>query len=478
MREPDSDPVRAALHPTGETLPPVEPAGFGELLPKIVVPPPGPRSRACAADLAEYESPAISTLSNGDRPIFWSAAAGANVIDADGNLYIDTTSAFGVTSVGHRNPRVVAAAEAQMHRLVHGMGDFLPPVARLDLARALREVLPRGLDRVLFGLSGADAIELALKCAAVYTGRPGVIAFEGGFHGQTYGALAVTSRVSFSNRFRAQLGSHVARAPYPYPYRRPVGISEDDDGERCLAGVRAAAAAIAAGNLPPGCVIVEPFQGREGDIIPPPSFLPGLRALCDELGLLLIADEIYTGFGRTGRFWACEQTGVLPDLLCAGKALGGGFPISIVAGRADVMDAWRPNTPEAPHSSTFLGQPVACAAALAVLAELRESELVGRSFTAGNALRDGLREATKTNPRVGEVRGEGMMIGIELVRDRSSREPYPEVIPAVLQAGLEAGLILLPAGMFGNVISLAPAFVTTDRQLQYLIDYLPAALPN
>ncbi|HLZ68314.1 MAG TPA: aspartate aminotransferase family protein [Dehalococcoidia bacterium] len=463
-----------ALAAVESTLP--EPPGFGDLLPRIVTPPPGPRSRAYAERLAAVEAPAISTLANGDRPIFWASAAGANVLDVDGNLYLDTTSAFGVASVGHRNPAVVAAVEAQARRLLHGMGDFLPPAVRLELAEALRGVLPRGVDRVLFGLSGADAVEIALKAAAVYTGKPGVVAFEGAFHGQSYGALAVTSRESFRRRFAAQLGAHVERAPYPYPYRRPSGCSAEDDGSRCLAGVDAAIERLARRGFAPGCVIVEPFQGREGEIFPPDSFLPGLRRLCDERGLLLIADEIYTGFGRTGRMWACEHTGVLPDLLCAGKALGGGLPGSIVAGRGEVLDAWRPDTPEAPHSSTFLGHPLGCAAALAVLHELGEHRLVERGARLGADLLAELQAAVRGNPHVGEVRGRGMMLGIELVKDRTSREPYPDLIPGVLQRGLERGLILLPAGMFGNVISLAPPLTITEHQLRYLGENLPEVL--
>jgi 4-aminobutyrate aminotransferase / (S)-3-amino-2-methylpropionate transaminase / 5-aminovalerate transaminase len=461
--------------PSGHELP-TEPHGFGELLPSVIVTPPGPRSLARARELEEYEGPAISTLSNGDRPIFWASAAGANVLDVDGNLYIDTTSAFGVASVGHRNPRVVQAAETQMRRLIHGMGDYLPQLPRLELAKTLRPLLPAGLDRVLFGLTGADAVELALKSAAIFTGRPGVIAFEGGFHGQSYGTLPVTHRASFSRRFRRQLGGHVARAPFPYPYRRPAGLTEDDDVERCLAGVRAAAKQLAGLDVEPGCVIVEPFQGREGDIIPPSSFLPRLRRLCDELDLLLIADEIYTGFGRTGRMWACDHAGVTPDLLCAGKALGGGFPCSITAGRAEIMDAWRPDTAEAPHASTFLGHPVGAAAALAVLAELDEHRLVERSRLEGARLLTALQDAVESNPVVGEIRGSGLMLGIELVRDRAEREPAPELIPRVLQAGLERGLILLPGGMHGNVLSLSPPFVMTEAQIAYLITTIPQCL--
>lgn len=451
----------------------VEPTGFGELLPRIVVPPPGSRSREYARRLALVESPAISTLANGDLPIFWEAAAGANVLDADGNLYIDTTSAFGVASVGHRNPRVVAAASAQTHHLVHAMSDFMAPAIRLRFAEALQEVLPPGLARVMYGLSGADAVELALKCAAVYTGRPGVIAFRGGFHGQSYGTLAVSSRETFSAPFAAQLGRHVAHAAFPNPYRRAEGFGEDQDLARCLQSVSAAAGALDERGLPAGCVLVEPFQGREGDVVPPASFLPGLRALCDELGLLLICDEIFTGLGRTGTLWACEHTGVVPDLLCAGKALGGGYPGSIVAGRPEVMDAWRPTTAEAPHTSTFFGNPVWCAAAIAVLKEIRERDLVARSRTAGERLLADIRAATAENPHIGDVRGAGLMIGIELVRDRASKTPYPELMPAVLKRGLEQGLILLPGGTHANVLSLAPPLTTTDAQLAHISKFLP-----
>lgn len=455
---------------------PQEPEGFGALLPRIVAPPPGPRSRALAALLREHESPAISTVARGDVPIFWEAACGANVLDADGNVYIDTTSAFGVASVGHRHPAVSAAVAAQAQRLMHGMGDFQPPTIRLELARALRLVLPPGLDRVLFGLTGADAVELAVKCATVCTGRPGVVVFTGAFHGQSYGTLPFAWRSSFGEPFRAQLGRHVARAPFPDPYRRPQGLSEADDIARCLEEVRRAVHELTERGYPPACVLVEPFQGREGEIFPPRGFLPALRALCDDLGLLLIFDEIYTGLGRTGRMWACQHENITPDLLCAGKALGGGVPGSIVAGRAAVMDAWQPHDAEAPHSSTFLGNPLFCAAALAVLRELQEKALPERAAREGERLLAALRERTATLPYVGDVRGRGLMIGIELVRDRDTREPYPELMPAVLQRGLERGLILLPAGTYGNVISLAPPLTTTEEQLRSIAEELPQCL--
>jgi 4-aminobutyrate aminotransferase-like enzyme len=198
------------------SVPLQEPPGFGRLLPHVVVEPPGPRSLALAAGLAEHEGPAISTLANGDRPIVWQAAAGANVLDVDGNLYVDTTSAFGVASIGHRHPAVVAAVQAQAGRLLHGMGDFLPFEPRAELAARLAALAPMQPARVLFGLSGSDAVELAIKVATAATGRPGVIAFDAAFHGQSYGALALAGRATFRDLFAAQLGRFVLRAPYPY----------------------------------------------------------------------------------------------------------------------------------------------------------------------------------------------------------------------------------------------------------------------
>lgn len=450
----------------------IEPEGFGRLPPRIVVEPPGPRSRALTAELAAAEGPATSTIANGDVPVFWAAAAGANVLDVDGNVYVDTTAAFGVASIGHRHPAVVAAVQAQVARLVHGMGDYLPFTPRQELAQRLAALAPMQPAKVLFGLSGSDAVELALKVAAVATGRPGVIAFDAAFHGQSYGALAVTARSTFREPFLAQLGRHVLRAPYPYPYRYP------GSAEECAAAALATVETLLNGPPPVGpvgAVIVEPIAGREGEIVPPPAFLPGLRRLCDRSGVLLIADEVYTGLGRTGRLFAVEHWGVVPDLLCLGKALGGGMPISAVLGRAELMDRWRPTTPEAPHSSTFLGHPVAAAAALAVLDVIKREAMVERSRAVGERLRVRLTELAARHPAIGEVRGLGAMLGVELVRDPSTREPAPDLLAAVVAGALRQGVILLPGGMFGNVISLGPPFVLTDDQIEAAVNAIDAA---
>jgi 4-aminobutyrate aminotransferase len=453
---------------------PAEPEGFGSLPPRIVVEPPGPHSRAMTARLIAAEGPAISTTANGDVPIFWAAAAGANVLDMDGNVYVDLTSAFGVASAGHRHPRVVAAIQQQSARLVHGMGDYLPGGPRLALAERLAALAPMQPAKVLFGLSGADAVELAVKVATVATGRPGVLAFDAAFHGQSYGALALTGRHTFTEPFRAQLGRHVLHAPYPYPYRF------QGTGEACAAASLAAVEQLLDGPPPEagpvGAVIVEPVAGREGEIVPPPAFLPGLRRICDARGLALIADEVYTGFGRTGRRWACAHWGVVPDLLCVGKALGGGMPVSAVLGRAGLMDAWRPVTPEAPHSSTFLAHPAATAAALAVLDLYEDEGLIERAGTTGAWLHERLERMAARHPQVGEVRGLGMMLGIELVRDRRSRTPAPELVGRVVAEAMRRGVILLPGGMHGNVLSIGPPFTITESQLDGAVNAIDAAL--
>ncbi|HEY8490136.1 MAG TPA: aspartate aminotransferase family protein [Dehalococcoidia bacterium] len=447
---------------------------LGEWLPVVNVEPPGPRSRALAGRLARAEAPAASTLANGDVPVFWEAARGANVADADGNVYVDLTSAFGVASVGHGNPAVLAAAEEQAARLLHGMGDFQPPTARLLLAEALAEVTPDGLSQVIFGSTGSEAVELALKAAAVYTGKPGVVAFRGAFHGQSYGALAVTSRRSFRAPFQAQLNPHVVHVPYPYPYRCPFGPGCDDCGAAAVDHLEGLLSDPSSGLPPVGAVIVEPCQGREGEIVPPPSFLLRLRELCDRHGLLLIADEVYTGLGRTGRWFAVEHAGVVPDLLCVGKALGGGYPISAVVGRPEVMAAWRPVTPEAPHSSTFMGHPVGCAAGLAVLAELRGG-LLERAARMGAWFGERLGRLA-SHRLVGEVRGLGMMWGVELVRDRRTKEPADRELAGVVAACLREGVILLPGGRHGNVLSLSPPFVITEEQAEHALGVLDRAL--
>jgi 4-aminobutyrate aminotransferase / (S)-3-amino-2-methylpropionate transaminase / 5-aminovalerate transaminase len=448
---------------------------FGRMLPSVESAPPGPASRALAAELRVYESPNVTYLGD-DFPVFWAEAAGANVRDVDGNVYVDLTAAFAVAGAGHSHPRIVEAVREQAGRLLHGMGDVHPPEIKARLLRELAEVAPGGLTRTVLANSGGEAVEAALKTAAVATSRPRVLAFHGGYHGLTYGALDVSGREDFRTPFQAQLGRNAVFAPYPYSYRSPFGDDAEEVAAACLRYVEHLLDTPGTAAEGIGAILAEPVQGRGGDVVPHPSFLPGLRRICDERGLLLILDEIYTGFGRTGRWFACEHTGVVPDLLVVGKALTGGFPFAACIGTEAVMGAWPRSTGEAIHTSTFLGNPVGCAAALASIGVLREERLVERSAAVGARIQAELRRVTADHPRVGEVRGLGSMIGVELVRDRRTREPAAELVGRVVVECLRRGVLVLGGGIHGNVLSLSPPFVITEAQTAAAMEVLGGVL--
>ena len=410
----------------------------------------GPRSSALAEALRRVESPGITTL-QADWPIFWESASGSTVVDVDGREYLDLTAAFGVASVGHCNPRVAQAVAQQASRLMHGMGDVHPPAVKVQLLEALAAVTPAGLDLAILGLNGADAVEAALKCVELTTGRAAMIAFEGAYHGLAGGALSVTWRKDFREPFAGRLGGHTSFLEFP---------TTDSAADRVLAGLRAR---ISGAGPAVGGVIIEPIQGRAGVRVPAPGFMSALRDLCTELDVLLIADEIFTGLGRTGAWFACEHDDVIPDLLCVGKALGGGMPLSACVGGSTSVGRWPVATGEAIHTSTFLGHPVSCAAACASLSELSERELPARAA----ALEARVRSALAGAP-IEDVRGRGLMLGVEL---DSGERAF-----GVVKAALSAGLILLPSGEDGRVISITPPLVITDDELDRALEVLAACL--
>ncbi len=407
---------------------------FGDLLPEIVVPPPGPRSRELSAALGKLEAPGVNTLYGGEPSILWEEARGANVRDVDGNIYIDLTSGFGVAAVGHRHPRVVAAVREQAGRLLHGLGDVMAHPLRVELARRLVGIAPVDDPQVFFAISGAEAVEIALKTALGATGLPGVLAFEPSYHGLTLGALNATSREEFRAPFAAHLHGHVRRLPFAGDLARV---------EEALAG----------GGI--GAAIVEPIVGREGVLIPPDGWLAALAALCRKHGALLIADEIFTGFGRTGTLFAVEHEGVRPDVLCCGKALGGGVPIAAVIARRDLFRCW--DTPgEALHTATFLANPLACAAALAVLDVLQEEDLPARAARLGGTL--GRRLATWPGrfPAVEEIRGRGLLWGVQLRTAESAKR--------WVLAAWSRGVLLLAGGPEGRVAQIVPPLTIREEQ--------------
>ena len=418
----------------------------GDQPPRMVVPPPGPRARELARLLAEVEAPGVNTVGSGEPPILWNQARGANVQDVDGNLYVDLTAGFGVASVGHRHPRVVDALRRQSGRLLHGLADVHAHPLRVELAAALNRLAPVDDPRVFFAVSGAEAVEIAIKTAVLATGRPGILAFEPAYHGLTLGALAATSRPAFREPFAAHLTTHVRRLPYGCP---PAAVEEALEG----AGA--------------GGLLVEPVVGRDGVVFPPAGWLVAIAAACQRHRALFIADEILTGLGRTGWWFAVEADGVRPDLLCCGKALGGGLPIAAVVGRAPVMRAWdRPG--EALHTSTFLASPLACATALATLEVMRRERLPERAVALGRTVERHAGEWRQRYRAVRAVRGRGLLWGIELTSARLAGRWVREA--------LGRGVLVLPAGPEGNVVQLCPPLTITPPQLEVALVLLGQAL--
>jgi len=414
------------------------------LPPALVTEVPGPRSRALGERLARVECRDTTCLVP-EPPIFWDRAEGANVVDVDGNRFVDLGAGFGVACAGHAHPRIVRAVQAQAARCLHAMGDVHPPAVKVELLEALADRFPGGGEaRAILGSSGSDAVEAALETALLATGRAGVLAFEGGYHGLSLGALDVTHRPEFRAPFRERLPGRAAFAAY----------GDAEDAARCLAEA----------PEPIGAVVVEPIQGRGGERIPPPGFLRELRALCDRAGALLVVDEIYTGCGRTGHFFACEAEGVIPDLLLVGKGLSSGMPISACVGRAAVLDAWPASRGEALHTQTFLGHPPSCAAALASLAVIEEEKLVERSRVLGESSLSRLRRGLAGSDRVAEVRGRGLMLGIECRR--------PEDAQQACREALRRGVIAIVSGAHGEVVSITPPLVIGEAALAAGLDLL------
>ena len=437
----------------------IHPMTFGEQPPAVRTPVPGPRSRALAARLAKVESRNITRIGE-TGPIFWAEAAGANVRDADGNVFVDFTAGFGVSAAGHAAPAVSAAIAAQASKLMHALGDVHPAEVKVQLLERLSELAPGNLSVSILSANGSDAVESAWKTATVRTGRPGIVAFRGGYHGLGFGALALTAARRFRDPFSRQLYGGVRFASYP-------DAATGAEAAPALEEVRRYVMEGRNGPDPVGAVVVEPIQGRGGIVVPPPDFLPGLRRLCTELDTLLVLDEVYTGFGRTGRWFACEHWAVIPDLLVVGKSLAGGLPLSAVIGTPDVMAGWPVSDGEAIHTSTFLGNPVSCAAALAHLAAIEEAGLVSRAEDLGRRLGERL-DGMARRRGVGSGRGLGLMQALVLEgKDAAERSL------AVAEEALRRGVIVLTEG---PALAITPPLTITGAQLDAGLAVIEAAL--
>ncbi len=416
-------------------------------------------------------------------------AEGVYFYGTDGRRYLDFSSGMATANVGHRHPAVVKAAKDQIDRLIHGPIGVVMYEPILRLAYELREFTPGNLDSFFFSNAGAEAVEGCLKLARFVTGRPGIVCFYGGFHGRTYGAVSVTtSKVKYRKHYEPMVGS-VYPVPFPYCYRCPYGhrhvrerggpetgprdsSGREGCGSACLEGVRRLFRYVI-NPQEVAVILVEPIQGEGGYVVPPDGFLQGLRDICDEHGILLAFDEVQTGFGRTGEMFAAQTFGVTPDIMAIAKGIAGGFPLSATVASPELMDKWTSGS----HGTTFGGNPVSCAAALAVLQVFREEKLAERARRLGERALARLEERLGGSPIVGEVRGKGLMIGVEFVQPGAEPPaPNPEAVKHILRRCLDAGLILYPCGTDNHCIRFIPPLVITEEELDRGIDILAEAV--
>ncbi len=422
---------------------------------------PGPRSQ----ELFARESASVASPLHVHLPVFAEHAEGATITDVDGNVFVDFAGGVGVLNVGHSHPRVVEAVSEQVARFLHTDFTVVPYAGYIELAERLAALVPiSGGVRAAFFNAGTEAVENAVKLARLYTGRPAVIAFEGGFHGRTMLSMTMTSKTHPYKTGMGPFAPEVYRAPFPNAYRGPSVAEALAQLERML-GQHVAPDAVAA-------IVFEPQLGEGGFVPAAPDFVRGLRELCDRHGIVLVADEVQTGFGRTGKMFAMEHFDVEADLITVAKSIAAGLPLSGVIGRQAIMDH--------PHAGaiggTFIGNPVAIAAALAVLDVFEEDAILERAGIIGDQIRERMHGWQAQHPRIGDVRGLGAMLAIELVEDPSTKLPAPGLAAAVIDAAFERGLILLKAGVHGNCIRVLCPLTISAPELDDALDAWEAAL--
>ena len=421
---------------------------------------PGPRSR----EIIERKERVIADPLSLTFPVVIERGEGATLTDVDGNTFIDFTGGVGCLNVGHSHPRVVEAAQEQLEHFSHTDFTIVPYETYVNLAERLCELAPVPSAKAAFFNAGTEAVENAIKFARSYTRRPAVIAFEGGFHGRTLLSLTMTSK---THPYKAGLGPfapEVYRVPFPNAYRGPTATDALAALERALI-TQVAAEAVAA-------IVIEPVQGEGGFMVAPKEFMEGVRRLCDEHGIVMVVDEVQTGFARTGKLFAIEHYGIEPDLITIAKSIAMGLPLSGVIGRAEIMDA----PPDSAIGGTYVGNPVAQAAALAVLDVIAEEDLCERATFLGDEIRARMLAWQERWPQIGDVRGLGAMLAIELVSDSAARTPAPELASAVTDAAAERGLLLIKSGIYSNCIRVLTPLTLGDAELDEALAVWEASL--
>jgi 4-aminobutyrate aminotransferase len=435
--------------------------------PKLVTALPGPNAQRVVADDDRLISPSYTR----SYPMVAKRGRGLRVEDVDGNEFLDFAAGIAVTSTGHCHPEVVKAIQDQAAELIHISGTDFYYESLVTMAERLSAIAPMpGPHRFYYGNSGAEAVECALKIARYHTGRQNVIAFFGAFHGRTMGALSLTASKPQQRRRFAPLMPGVTHVRYPYAYRGCSGGPQEEEAF-ALGCARYIEEKLFKTTLPPeevAAIFIEPIQGEGGYVVAPAIFMQELRRICDKYGILLVADEVQSGAGRTGKWWAIEHTGVEPDIVCIAKGIASGMPLGICMTRAEIMD-WKPGS----HASTFGGNPVCIAAALATM-DILQREGIANAAKMGELMFERLRSWTQRFGIVGEVRGRGLMIGIEIVKDQQSREPAGAWRDRIVDLAFERGLLILGCGE--TAIRLAPPLVVNEHEASIALDILEEAI--
>ena len=422
-----------------------------------------------ATPVDEYQDvlPNLSPVWTHSTNIIASRAEGAYVYDLSGRPYLDFTCGIGVTNTGHCHPRVVQAIREQAGLLLHGQANIILHQPLLELVRALRPILPETIDGFFFSNSGAEAVEGAVKLARHASGRPNIIVFQGSFHGRTSGTMALTTSKTVYRAGYSPTPPGVFVAPYPYAYR--YGWSEDQTTDFCLEELEFLLLSQTAPSET-AAILIEPVLGEGGYVVPPARFLKSLRELCDQNDILLIADEIQSGFGRTGRWFALEHFDLRPDIMTVAKGIGSGLPISGVFSRLELMKKWAPGS----HGGTYGGNAVAAAAAVATIAAIQEDKMLANAVARGAQLMAGLGHLQERFPAIGDVRGLGLMVGAEF--RTPARKPDKNTAKAVAHACLDRGLMLLTCGPWDNTIRWIPPLIVSEAQINQALDIFADSL--
>jgi len=435
-------------------------ADWARNAPNMVVPPPGPVSKSIIEKDRKYVSHAYDRLFQ----FTMKKSSGSAIMDADGNVYLDFSAGISVMNAGWSNPRVVEAIKSQAEDLTHSLANDAYFDKEAEFAELLAGISPGGrLTTTFFGNSGAEGVEAAIKLSRYYTKSGEHIGFLGSYHGRVGNALALASRVKYKYG-HGPYAPGVFFTPYPYCYRCWFNQEYPSCNMLCVDYLEKAVLEFGGPSSNVASVFVEPLQGEGGYIVPPREFMPRLRELCDTKKMLLVADEVQSGLGRTGEMWECNSTSTVPDILVTGKALGGGIPLGAIMAKEEIMGVWRPGS----HSSTFGGNGISMAAGLAHVREIVEQKLADRARVLGESALRRLNEMKQQYEIIGDVRGKGLMIGVEMVKSKKSKEPL--LVPQIQGLAWRKGLMMITAGMYGNVFRIAPPLIISEEQLDKGLD--------